>query len=589
MGNMKKNVGAIARRGGVSFRVWAPFAESVAVAGSFNNWGEYPLENEEDGYWATIVPDARPGQEYKYVIKNGDKTLYRNDPRALHFTISAGNSVIAAPGFDWGNEPFKAASPEEQVIYEIHVGTFNRPDPALTGTFKDVCDKLDYLQDLGVTTIELMPINSMLMDRGWGYAIDYIFAIESLYGGRYGFLQFVKAAHARGIGVMVDVVFNHFGPDSSLDLWQFDGWNENGTGGIYFYNDWRAETPWGNTRPDFGRHEVQQYILDSIRMWVHDCRVDGLRVDSTIFIRNAKGYNNDPSTDLPDGWYLLQRINELARKINPAVLTVAEDVADNDFIVKPTKDSGAGFSAQWELGFSHSLREALRSSNPAEINFSELCGQLGRRFNSDPFQRVIYSDSHDSAANGSARTWEVISPGKAGSLFAQKQAVIAGALLMTTPGVPMLFQGQEFMQGGSFNDWEGLDWKLAERHKGIVLAYKHLIALRKNEHHLTAGLTGRDLNLMHIDEVNKVIAFHRWKNGGPGDDTVVVINFGDHMFTDYSLNFPRTGKWQVRFNSSWKGYHRDFKEVAVSEVDVQADVASIALPPSSVLILSQNK
>jgi 1,4-alpha-glucan branching enzyme len=128
MGNMKKNVGAIARRGGVSFRVWAPFAESVAVAGSFNNWGEYPLENEEDGYWATIVPDARPGQEYKYVIKNGDKTLYRNDPRALHFTISAGNSVIAAPGFDWGNEPFKAASPEEQVIYEIHVGTFNRPD-----------------------------------------------------------------------------------------------------------------------------------------------------------------------------------------------------------------------------------------------------------------------------------------------------------------------------------------------------------------------------------------------------------------------------------------------------------------------------
>jgi 1,4-alpha-glucan branching enzyme len=588
MGKTKKNVGALARRSGVSFRVWAPFAEQVAVTGSFNNWGEHPLESELDGYWSAFVTGAMPGQEYKFVIKNGDRTYYRNDPRALHFTISAGNSVIASTNFDWEDDAFVAVPLEKQVIYELHVGTFNRPDPALTGTFQDIGARLDHLADLGVNMIELMPINSMLMDRGWGYALDYIFAIESLYGGRYGFLQFVKAAHKRGIGVIVDVVFNHFGPDSSLDLWQFDGWNEDGTGGIYFYNDWRAETPWGKTRPDFGRPEVRQYILDSIRMWMHDCRVNGLRLDSTIYIRNAKGYNNDPSTDLPDGWYLMQKINELARKINSAVLTIAEDVADNEYIVKPTRDGGAGFSAQWELGFPQSLREALKSSNPQEINFSQLCNQLGRRYNGDAFQRVIYTDSHDSAANGSARLAEVISPGKAGSLFAQKQMIIAAGLLMTAPGIPMLFQGQEFMQGGSFNDWQGLDWSLAKRHSGIIVAHKHLIALRKNDHGLTSGLTGKDVNLMHVDEDNKVIAYHRWKNGGPKDDVIVIVNFGDRHFGDYALNFPRSGKWRVRFNSTWKGYYPNAKEVPITEVIVETGAARLVLPPSSVLVLSQD-
>ena len=130
-----------------------------------------------------------------------------------------------------------------------------------------------------------------------------IYAVETLYGGRYQLLEFVKAAHEKGIGVILDVVYNHFGPDKNLDLWQFDGWNQDGKGGIYFYNDWRAKTPWAETRPDYGRPEVQQYILDNVRLWMHDCRLDGLRIDSTIFIRNAKGHaNDDPDNDLTDGW-----------------------------------------------------------------------------------------------------------------------------------------------------------------------------------------------------------------------------------------------------------------------------------------------
>jgi 1,4-alpha-glucan branching enzyme len=584
----KKQVGAWPMRSGVSFRVWAPFAEQVSVTGAFNNWSEEPLSSEQDGYWSTFFKGAKAGQEYKFVIKNGNNVYHRNDPRARHFTTSSGNSVIASSTFDWGDTVFSPPPVEQQVIYELHVGTFNRPDPTVGGTFNGVREKLDYLAELGVNMIELMPISSMLMDRGWGYATDYIYAIESLYGGRHEFLQLVKAAHEKGIGVIVDVVYNHFGPDEKLDLWQFDGWQQDGMGGIYFYNDWRAETPWGNTRPDFGRAEVQHYILDNVRMWMHDCRVDGLRVDSTIFIRNVKGYNNDPSTDLSEGWHLLQQVNTLAKKINPAAITIAEDVGDNEYIVKPTRDGGAGFSSQWELGFPHSMRETLRTSDPAQINLTEICSELGRRYNNDAFQRIVYTDSHDTAANGSARLNEVIAPGKADGLFARQQSLIAAAILLTAPGIPMLFQGQEFMTGGAFNDWESLDWSKVDRHSGMVEAYKHLVALRKNEHDVSAGLTGRDINLMHVDQENKVIAYHRWSRGGPKDDAVVIVNFADRLHDNYYLNFPRNGEWKVRFNSTWKGYGADLKDITVPALIVESGGGSLVVPPSSVLILSQD-
>jgi 1,4-alpha-glucan branching enzyme len=584
----KKDVGARVLKDGVSFRVWAPFAEAVAVSGSFSSWEEISLESEGDGYWHCVVADARPGQEYYFMITRGGNKFQRNDPRALHFITSSGNSVIVSSDFDWGDDAFKPIPPEAQVIYELHVGTFNRPDPAITGTFRDVCDKLDYLKDLGVNMIELMPIGTMLADRGWGYAIDYIYSIESLYGGRYGFLQFVKAAHKRGIGVILDVVYNHFGPDESLDLWQFDGWSENNKGGIYFYNDWRAETPWGSTRPDFGRFEVRQYILDNIKMWMHECRVDGLRVDSTIFIRNVKGYNNDPSNDLPEGWLFLQELTTLAKKINPAALTIAEDVADNEYIVKPVTGGGAGFKAQWELGFPHALREALHSSDPAQINLSELIAELGRSYNGDPFSRINFIDSHDSAANGSARFNEVITPGKSDGLFARQQQLIAATLLLTVPGIPMLFQGQEFMEGGSFNDWQGLDWQKAERHAGIVRAFMDLISLRKNADDVSKGLTGGNTNLIHFDENNKVIAYHRWKDGGPKDDTVVIVNFGAKLQQSYTLSLPRNGAWKVRFNSTLDGYSADFKDILVAGAVVENGATTLAIPPNSALILSQD-
>src|SRR5580698_8459006 len=158
MSKTKKDVGAILHRDGVSFRVWAPFAQSVAVSGSFNNWGHEPMASESDGYWFVKVKKAEAGQEYKYLINTGIYEMFKNDPRALQVTTSAGNSVIVDSHFDWGDDNFIPRPFNQQVLYELHVGTFNRPDLATSGTFATALEKLDHLVELGVTTIEVMPV-----------------------------------------------------------------------------------------------------------------------------------------------------------------------------------------------------------------------------------------------------------------------------------------------------------------------------------------------------------------------------------------------------------------------------------------------
>ena len=201
--------------------------------------------------------------------------------------------------FDWQGDDFHLAPWHELVIYELHIGTFNDDeDDNSTGQFASVSARLCHLKKLGVNAIQIMPVGEFAGDRSWGYNPAHIFSVELAYGGPLAFKQFVKSAHQEGIAVILDVVYNHLGP-SDLDLWQFDGWSENNRGGIYFYNDDRAKTPWGETRPDYGRGEVRQYILDNVFMWLGEYHVDGIRFDCTQFIRTVNGSSDQ---DLPEGW-----------------------------------------------------------------------------------------------------------------------------------------------------------------------------------------------------------------------------------------------------------------------------------------------
>jgi 1,4-alpha-glucan branching enzyme len=242
-------MGAIPWSGGTAFRVWAPNADQVYVAGTFNNWSKTatPLASEGHGYWSIDVPGAKAGDEYKYVLINGSKELWRIDPYARDVTCSVGNAVICDPDFDWGTEIFHVPPWNELVIYETHIGTFFDRPGGPPGNLDGLVAKLPHLKELGINVIQIMPPMEFAGGFSWGYNPAHIFALEEDYGGPNGFKQFIKAAHALGIAVIFDVVYNHLGP-SDLDMWQFDGWSENNKGGIYFYNDWRSQTPWGDTR-----------------------------------------------------------------------------------------------------------------------------------------------------------------------------------------------------------------------------------------------------------------------------------------------------------------------------------------------------
>lgn len=596
-GDQEKTIalGAHLRNDGVSFCVWAPFADAVWVMGDFNDWSRdaTPLSRSDGGSWSVWVPGAIVGQEYKYLIKHGNQILERTDPRALQLTSSADSSVIVDTTFDWAGDTFVLPRREELVIYELHIGTFVRSDAGMAGTFASAQTKLDYLQELGVNAIEIMPISAAWMDRWWGYTPNNIYAVESSYGGRRALLEFVRAAHQRGIGVILDVVYNHLSQDPGLDLWQFDGWYENDLGGIYFYNDWRAHTPWGESRPDYGRAEVRQYITDNVSMWLRDCRIDGLRIDSVLYMRNVEGKNNDPDHDIADAWLTLQEITKTAQQVKPDAFMIAEDLQGNAWITKPTSEGGAGFGSQWDPSFAAIMREVLGPTQDEWRSMDKIRTALTMQTNNDPFERVIYSESHDTDAhaNGGTRLDEVIEPGNAGGLYARRRSALAMALLMTAPGVPMLFQGQEFQEPGAFSHYASLDWTLVDTYRGMVDLHRHLIALRQNRHGNTAGLLGRHVDIIFFDDEKKTIAFRRWNKGGAGDDVVVVANFANER-KKITVPFPAEGDWRARLSTDWKGYGSDLTDVtpdvAVARKQGDAVQAEMDIAPYSVLIFSQD-
>jgi 1,4-alpha-glucan branching enzyme len=600
-------MGALPHASGVAFRVWAPHASAVYVTGTFNEWSPESnlMANEGAGYWYADIATAKIGDEYRYRIVNGDGTFLRIDPYARQVTSSIGNSVVHDPHFDWEDDNFHLPAINELVIYEMHLGTFNATKDDRSNEFEETLQKLDFLKRLGVNVIELMPLAEFGGYTSWGYNPSCIFAVEESYGGPIALKRFVKAVHQVGIGVVLDVVYNHFGP-SDLDLWQFDGWSENGLGGIYFYNDWRAETPWGSTRPDYGRGEVRQFIRDNAMMWLEEYRVDGLRFDMTLFMHNVRG-DGKPDGILPDGWSLTQWINREVRTRFPGRITIAEDMRTDDRITKSADLGGAGFSAQWGAKFVHPIRAAVIVANDEQRSLDSVRQALEGTYNGDPFQRVVFTESHDEVANGQARVATEIDPDNPDSWFSQKRSTLAAALVLTAPGIPMLFQGQEFLEDGWFQDTVPLDWHRSEKFRGLVRLYQDLIHLRLNRSGSTRGLTGSGLNTFHQNQADNVIAYHRWHQSGKGDDVVVVVNLSHMPHQDYRLGFPANGIWRLRFNSDSNGYSPSFSNTLCDDVIANPIESSPTIPdasrqrdgfrneglinigPYSVIILSQDK
>ena len=568
-----RQMGAIPGRTSTRFKVWAPNASSVSVVGEFNNWdgATHPMKLEAEGMWFLEVEGALIGHQYQFYLLNGETCLRKNDAYAREIHPETKRGVIYRDDFEWEYPDCVLPNWNELVIYELHIGNFSSTRQNDPGRFAQVAGRLPYLKSLGVNAIEIMPPMAFPTDRSWGYNLTNPFAVESSYGGANGLKRLVDAAHAQKMSIIIDVVCNHFGPDN-LDLWQYDGWSENGKGGIYFYNDHRAATPWGENRPDYGRDEVRQYIHDYALLWLEMFKVDGIRLDSTIYVRNWRGENNQPEADLPEGWSLMQWINNDVQKFFPGRITIAEDIQQNNWITKSTTEGGMGYGSQWCGAFIYPVREAVVAVEDPSRSIAAIAQAIEFRYNLDAIQRVIYSESHDSVANGRARLPQEIDQGNAGSYYAQKRSTLAAGITLTTPGIPMLFEGQEFLEDGSFRDDVTLDWSKLETYRGINRLYRDLIHLRRNIHRNTKGLVGPHVRVHHINEADKVIAYHRWENGGPKDDVIIVANFSQHEHDGgYRIGFPRAGEWTIRLNSDWKGYSPEFHDIGLTVAKVEAE------------------
>ena len=592
-------MGAIPHPGGTSFRVWAPHATAVFVTGTFDDWAgdKVELVRDDDGSadtWSADVDGVTPGAEYQFTIRTTDGDLSRIDPYARQVTNSVGNGIVYdADAFDWGDDPVAMPSWDDLVIYEMHVGTF-APSGERAGTFDEARRRLRYLDHLGVSAIQVMPPFEFAGDISWGYNPAHLFAIESSYGGPDAFKAFIRDAHARGIAVIVDVVYNHFGP-SDLDLWRFDGWAEGDGGGIYFYNDDRAMTPWGSTRPDYGRGEVRTFLRDSAMTWLDEFQCDGLRFNSTVFIRTREGYPALPgSVQLPDGWSFMTWLNDEIRARQPWKIVIAEDLEDDPIMTTPTSEGGAGFNAQWDVGFIRRVRPQLLVADDSDRDMDAIVAGIVGEGRGEPLNRVIYTESHDEVANGLVRIPEAIAPGDADNWFARKRSMLGSALVLTSPGIPMLFQGQELLEDGFFDDTVPLDWDKATSNRGVLELHRNLIRLRRDRAGVTRGLRGPNVAILRADHDTKVLVMHRWRDGGPHDDTVVVANFANNTIDGMAVGFPAPGRWTVRFNSDVAADAEDFGSHEAFDLtadgpplDGRDQSGVVSLGPYSVVIYSR--
>ena len=580
---------------GVTFRVWAPNASAVSVRGQFNGWNETVMSKDPAAdYWSVTDSSARPGQEYKYFLRwaGNSNGAWKVDPRAVW--VRNGNGVIYDQGnFDWGTVTRPSIPADRQVAYEMHVGTFNDPDPkdGRPGTFWDAIKRLDYLQRLGVNVVALMPVNEFGGDYSWGYNPHYPFAIEDAYGGPDGLKSFVKAAHQRGIKVQIDVVHNHWLENSTNvaradTVWEFDG-----PSNIYFSSGDGSSTDWG-PRPDFEKTEVRRYISDQIETLLADFRIDGLRWDSP---------ENITGKDLfvrPSGKAMMAAINRMIRSQYPGVWSVAETAnlltvraaPDGDLLSVPNLEES--FHGHWNDGFYSDVINGITQAPP---KFSRFTNNL-TSWSDGPGYRVIFSDNHDKAGGQHnkksdgvpfMRLANRIDSNNPLGLTARKKSLLSGVLTLTTPGVPMLFMGQEFQAAGMFADTNPVIWTQASEQHGIFRGHRDLLALRSE----FSALQNLDANATEysFDQAQGVLSFLR-RGANSAGDVLVLMNLSDQAKTNLSVSFPSAGPWYVRYNSDWKIYGTDFLDLGVDRNQVLVGGAlqeTVSLAPWSAILLAK--
>ncbi len=547
---------------GVRFATWAPNAERVSVVGDFNQWDGrvYPMRSRGgSGVWELFLPGIQPGSHYKFEIRNraSGQVLVKADPYARWFERRPGTAPrICAPAghawqdagwleqrkhWDWLHAPIN--------IYEVHAGSWKRHPDGRFYSYRELADSLiPYLQDMGYTHVELMPVSEHPLDESWGYQATGYFAPTSRYGTPDEFRAFVDACHQAGIGVILDWVPAHF-PQDDWALARFDGT------ALYEHEDPRRgyHHDWGTHIFNFGRAEVKNFLLSSAHYWLSEFHIDGLRVDAVASMLYLD-YSRKAGEWLPNQFGgrenleaidFLRQLNIMVHEEFPGALTFAEESTAWPMVSRPAYLGGLGFSLKWNMGWMNDTLSYMhedpvhRRWHHNRLTFGQLYAYT---------ENFILPLSHDEVVHGKGSLVAKM-PGDAWQQFANLRLLLAWQL--ASPGKKLNFMGNEFGQGREWRvGWE-LDWGLLniDWHAGIQRLARDLNHFYRNDPALhgldfeSGGFHWLDCN----DADHSVLSLFR--RASDGQCTIVVLNFTPVPRHGYRLGVPMAGYYREILNT----------------------------------------
>ena len=596
-------LGATLVPGGATFRTWAPLAGEVYIAikhpaGSppavFGKNSDQLLVKDAAGFWSGFVPGVTDGDLYRFYVVGTGSEGFKRDPyaRELEFDDYPDcNCIVRNPaGYPWHDAGFRPPDFSDLIIYQFHIGVFYAKDetgrdirPHRVCKILDVIDRIAYFADLGVNAVMPLPFQEYQGENSLGYNGTDLFAPEMDYavpavelapylarvnrllaakgkapltadqlsGQINQFKAFIDLCHLYGIAVIADVVYNHAGggfDDQSIKFFDRQPYTTDNNS-LYFTDQDHA----GGRVFAFWKQEVRQFLIDNGKSLLEEYHVDGLRYDQVTVIAES------------GGWYFAQDLTNTLRFVKPSAVQIAEYWGNERWKGIAAPPQGMGF----DVGYSDTLRDALRGvigqasgGRDARLSLDQLRDALYLTYNGAArwtvFQCIENHDLIDFNHTGRDRQPRIpalADPSNARSWYARSRSKVATGLLLTAPGVPMIFMGQEFLEDKYWTDWpgrpelliwweglEGKDKHMSDQHRFT----RDLLWLRRRH----PALRGEGINVFHVDNDNRVIAFHRWIPG-TGRDVVVVASLNESTFYDHSyrLGFPLGGHWNEVFNS----------------------------------------